>query len=64
MQGSDGITCDDNGRCTCKAYVINDKCDTCASGLDNFPVCDTCAAGYFNYPTCEGKHYLHIFLHK
>ena len=40
--GSNGITCNDNGRCSCKANIINDKCN----------VCD---AGYFNFPTCGGK---------
>ena len=42
--GSNGIACNDNGVCSCKANVINDKCDACA-------------AGYFNFPTCEGKQY-------
>ena len=42
VQGSNDITCDDNGICSCKVNFINDKCDTCA-------------AGYFDFPTCEGK---------
>ena len=62
MQGSDGNSCDDSGRCNCKFNFMNDKCDICASVFDNFPACDTCAAGYFNYPACEGRHYLHIFV--
>ena len=41
-EGSNSTTCDDNGVCSCKANIINDKCDVC----DN---------GYFNFPTCEGK---------
>ena len=40
--GSNGITCNDNGECVCKVNIINDKCDACA-------------AGYYNFPTCEGK---------
>ena len=43
-EGSDGETCDDNGLCSCKANIINEKCDACN-------------AGYFNFPTCEGKHF-------
>ena len=43
-EGSNGITCDDNGVCTCKANIINDKCDACAPG-------------FFNFPTCPGKQY-------
>ena len=43
--GSNDITCDDNGICkSCKANIINDKCDTCD-------------VGYFNFPTCEGKQF-------
>ena len=42
-EGSSGITCDDNGVCSCNANIINDKCDACD-------------AGYFDFPTCEGKH--------
>ena len=45
--GSNGITCNDNGRCSCKANIINDKCN----------VCD---AGYFNFPTCKGKQYFRM----
>ena len=42
-EGSNSTTCDDYGVCSCKANVINDKCDACADG-------------YFNFPsTCEGK---------
>ena len=47
-QGSFGNTCNDNGECSCKANVINDKCNTCADG-------------FFNFPTCQGKYYLHNF---
>ena len=47
-QGSYGKTCNDNGECSCKANIINDKCDACADG-------------FFNFPTCQGKHYLHTF---
>ena len=49
IQGSYRHTCNDNGECSCKANVINDKCNTCA---DNF----------FNFPTCQGKYFLHNFL--
>ena len=43
-EGSNGITCDASGNCSCKDNIINDKCDACA-------------AGYFNFPTCAGKQY-------
>ena len=39
VEGSNGITCDDNGICSCKANIINDKCDACASGFFDFPAC-------------------------
>ena len=42
--GSNGILCDDNGICNCKANFMNDKCDTCN-------------AGFFNFTACEGKQY-------
>ena len=48
-QGSNGTTCNANGACSCKANIVNNKCDACA-------------AGYFNFPTCEGKHYLQYLL--
>ena len=41
---SNGITCNDNGVCSCKANIINDKCDACNTG-------------FFNFPTCEGMLY-------
>ena len=43
-EGSNGITCDDSGVCSCKANIVNDKCDACN-------------AGFFNFPTCSGKPY-------
>ena len=39
VEGSNGITCDDDGICSCKANIINDKCDACAPGFFDFPVC-------------------------
>ena len=45
--GSNGITCDDSGVCSCKANIINDKCDECAPG-------------YSSFPTCEGKEKYYI----
>ena len=40
VEGSNGITCDDNGVCNCKSNIINTKCDTCAAGSFGFPMCD------------------------
>ena len=40
MEGSNDITCDDNGVCNCKSNIINTKCDTCAAGSFGFPMCD------------------------
>ena len=34
-------SCDANGKCSCKANIVNDKCDTCASGFTNFPACES-----------------------
>ena len=51
-EGSSGITCDDNGVCSCKSDIVNDKCDACD-------------VGYFNFPTCAGKQFyvLQVILH-
>ena len=38
-QGSTGFDCDDNGKCNCKAFYKNDKCDACTDGNDIFPNC-------------------------
>ena len=43
-EGSNGDACDVNGVCSCKANIINDKCDGCNTG-------------FFKFPTCEGKLY-------
>ena len=48
-EGSNGITCDDTGVCNCKANIVNDKCDECATG-------------YFNFPSCEGKQYFDVIV--
>ena len=40
--GSYGISCDVNGVCSCKANIINSKCDICQDG-------------FYNFPNCEGK---------
>ena len=45
VNGSNGIACDDNGVCSCKANFMNDKCDACNDG-------------FFNFPTCEGNQYI------
>ena len=37
--GSTG-TCDDNGKCNCKAHFKNDKCDACTDESEIFPYCD------------------------
>ena len=42
VEGSNGISCDNNGVCICNPNYMNDKCDACN-------------AGFFNFPTCEGK---------
>lgn len=41
-RGSNGITCDSEGKCEC---------------LENFAGqhCDSCKEGYYNYPACEGN---------
>ena len=50
-QGSNnGNTCDNNGVCSCKANVVNDKCDACAPGYGNFPACDIGKKYYTTYP--------------
>ena len=38
-EGSNGITCDDNGACDCKDNFKNNQCDECNDGLVNFPTC-------------------------
>ena len=49
--GSNGIACDANGVCSCKANFMNDKCDACN-------------VGFFNFPTCEGNQYINPTLIK
>ena len=39
IYGSNVTTCDNNGICSCKANIMNDKCDACDSGFHNFPIC-------------------------
>ncbi len=40
LEGSTGINCDYDGKCTCKnGYIIGDKCDSCADGFYGFPQC-------------------------
>ena len=34
-----GLNCNENGFCSCKANIINKKCDACAPGFSNFPTC-------------------------
>lgn len=37
--GSKSLNCEDNGQCSCLAYVNGHKCDTCNSRGKNFPNC-------------------------
>ena len=53
--GSESQNCDENGKCSCKAHVVGDKCDACATGFVTFPNCDTCDSEFFGYPDCKGK---------
>ena len=53
--GSQCQNCDENGKCLCKAHVVGNKCDTCATGFVTFPHCDTCDSEFFGYPDCKGK---------
>ena len=40
LEGSTGINCDYDGKCTCKnGNVTGDKCNSCADGLYGFPQC-------------------------
>ena len=43
--GANGVTCDNNGTCSCKANFMNDKCEVCNTG-------------FYNFPTCQGKQYI------
>ena len=42
IDGSIGITCDDDGKCKCKPNVIGAKCNECEDG-------------YYDHPHCMGK---------
>ena len=38
--GSDGIDCDKDGKCSCNsAYIFGDKCEKCVEGFFEFPNC-------------------------
>ena len=39
LAGSYGNTCDANGKCSCKANIVGNKCNTCSVGFYNFPTC-------------------------
>ena len=43
QEGSVAITCDDlSGKCSCKEFVIGDKCTECATEHYGFPGCQAC----------------------
>ena len=43
QEGSVDITCDNtSGKCTCKEWVIGDKCTECATEHFGFPSCQAC----------------------
>ena len=38
-EGSLTEQCDEEGKCSCKANIIGDKCDTCQDEFHSFPLC-------------------------
>ena len=48
-EGSNGITCDDKGRCSCKAQAFDDKCEITSWSED----CCTSIEVYYDTPNIE-----------
>lgn len=42
MQGSNGVSCDDQGNCQCHDNFVGERCDQCQEGFYNFPNCEEC----------------------
>ncbi len=40
--GSQGVTCNDNGVCTCHSNFVGTKCDECDEDRYNYPRCEEC----------------------
>ncbi|QQP36309.1 Uncharacterized protein FKW44_021362, partial [Caligus rogercresseyi] len=40
--GSRGVSCDDNGICSCLSNFIGTKCNQCAPERYNYPLCEEC----------------------
>ena len=38
-EGATSTLCNDNGKCSCKANIIGNKCTDCKSGYFKFPDC-------------------------
>ena len=60
-EGSVGNSCDQNGKCSCNANVVGDKCDQCAAGFSEFPNCDKCDENFWGFPNCTGTVTYHFF---
>ena len=55
VEGSESTQCDDDGKCTCKANIVGDKCDQSEPGYFGFPEpteCNCNAEGSFDQ-NCE-----------
>ena len=40
VEGSLTEKCDKDGKCSCKANIIGEKCDTCKDEFHSFPLCE------------------------
>ena len=40
VEGSLSEQCNKDGKCTCKANIIGEKCDTCKDEFHSFPLCE------------------------
>ena len=50
ITGSNSLSCDSNGVCSCKTNVIGAKCTACKSG-------------YYGFPNCKGNADLNILFY-
>ena len=52
-EGSTDISCNEDGKCSCKPNINGEKCDACKDGHSDFPNCQECSEEFFGSPNCQ-----------